>query len=203
MIKLLFLVGILLPGVAAPAERVVLVLGDSLSAGYGLTQGQGWVWLLQDRLKTLDYPHRVLNASISGDTTGGGLARLPRLLARERPEVLIIELGANDGLRGHGFEQIRENIGRLIESGRRAGAKVLLVGARLPPNYGAAYSQGFQALYRDLAVEYDVALTPRLLADVAEDRRWMQPDGLHPTAAAQPRLLDNVWPQLEPLLRDP
>ena len=198
---MLLFIGILLPQLGASAESVVLVLGDSLSAGYGLAPNQGWVWLLQDRLTEQGYPQRTLNASISGDTTGGGLTRLPALLARHQPEILIIELGANDGLRGHGFEQIHANLAELIKLGRQAGAKVLLVGIRLPPNYGAAYIERFQALYQDLARESGVALTPHLLAGVAEHRQLMQPDGLHPTAEAQPRLLDNVWPELRQLLR--
>ena len=177
------------------------MLGDSLSAGFGLAQDQGWVRLLQDRLSERGYPQRTLNASVSGDTTGGGLTRLPRLLARNQPEILIIELGANDGLRGHGLEQVRANLAEMIRLGRQAGAKILLVGVRLPPNYGAAYIERFQALYQGLAQEFEIPLIPRLLAGVAEHRHLMQPDGLHPTAEAQPRLLDNVWPNLEQLLR--
>ena len=177
------------------------MLGDSLSAGYGLARDQGWVRLLQERLTERGYPQSTLNASVSGDTTGGGLTRLPELLARYRPEVLVVELGANDGLRGHGLEQIHANLSEIIRLGRQAGAKISLIGVRLPPNYGAAYIERFQALYQDLARELGTALTPRLLAGVAEHRHLMQPDGLHPTAEAQPMLLDNVWPQLEPLLR--
>ncbi len=200
---MLLFIGILLPGSGISAEPVILVLGDSLSAGYGVAHQQGWVWLLQDRLARSGYPYRVINASISGDTTGGGLTRLPQLLAKHQPEILIIELGANDGLRGHGYEQIRENLTELIRLGQQAGAKIQLIGVRLPPNYGAAYIERFQGLYQDLAREHGVALTPHLLAGVAEDRDLMQPDGLHPSTQAQPLLLDNVWPALKQLLDHP
>lgn len=179
---------------------VVLVLGDSLSAGYGLSRESGWVSLLGVRLASRGYPQRVVNASVSGDTTAGGLTRLPQLLERHAPTVLVIELGANDGLRGLRFEQIDHNLTRLIGLGREAGARVLLLGTRLPPNYGAAYSERFQAIYPAVARREGVALVPRLLAGVAEDRSLMQEDGLHPTAESQSRLLDTVWPQLEPLL---
>jgi acyl-CoA thioesterase-1 len=185
---------------------VVLVLGDSLSAAYGLPTDQGWVALLGQRLSGQGLPHQVINASVSGETTGGGLTRLPALLERHRPRVVIVQLGANDGLRGFGFDQIAGNLTRLIDLSRAAGAKVLLVGMRLPPNYGAAYTEGFQAIFPAVAEQTGAALVPRLLAGVAEDWGLMQPDGLHPTAEAQPRLLENVWPHLLPLLeatRDP
>lgn len=180
---------------------VILVLGDSLSADYGLPAGSGWVSLLEQRLVERGYPHRVINASVSGDTTAGGLTRLPSLLLRHRPAVLVIELGANDGLRGLAFEEIESNLTSLIRLGREADARVLLVGTRLPPNYGAAYTERFQAIYPAVATREEVALVPRLLAGVAEDWSLMQADGLHPTAQAQRRLLDNVWPVMEPLIR--
>jgi len=182
---------------------VILVLGDSLSAAYGLSLGDGWVALLSARLREQGFPHQVVNASVSGETTGGGLTRLTPLLERHRPQIVIVQLGANDGLRGLGFDQIRTNLNRLIERSREAGAQVLLVGLRLPPNYGAAYIDGFQAVFPAVAEQTGVALAPRLLAGVAEDWGLMQPDGLHPTAAAQPRLLENVWPHLLPLLAAP
>lgn len=203
MIRLLLLAGVLLPAMTFPAgEPVVLVLGDSLSAGYGLPRERGWVWLLGERLAARGDPHRVINASVSGDTTAGGLTRLPPLLARHSPAVLVIQLGANDGLRGLGLEEIEGNLTSLVRLGKAAGARVLLVGTRLPPNYGAAYSERFQSLFTAVAGREEVPLVPRLLAGVAEQWELIQADGLHPTAAAQSLLLDNVWPSLEPLVRD-
>lgn len=179
-----------------------MVLGDSLSAAYGLAREEGWVALLAERVEGRGYPHEVINASVSGDTTAGGLTRLPALLKRHRPQVLIVQLGANDGLRGFGFGEIAGNLTRIIERARDAGAQVLLVGIRLPPNYGAAYTERFQAIYPAVAERQQVPLVPRLLEGVAQDWELMQPDGLHPTAQAQPRVLENVWPKLEPLLRE-
>ena len=181
---------------------MILVLGDSLSAGYGLSRESGWVQLLQHRLDDRGFPHRVVNASLSGDTTAGGLTRLPALLERHRPALLVIELGANDGLRGISFEEIDNNLTRMTALGLEFGARVLIVGTRLPPNYGAAYTDRFQALFKDVAEREGAAWVPRLLAGVAEDWDLMQADGLHPSAGAQPRLLDNVWPALEPLMRE-
>jgi acyl-CoA thioesterase-1 len=199
----------LLAGLCAPAWSVasepptILVLGDSLSAAYGLSREDGWVALLAARLREQELPHEVVNASVSGETTGGGLTRLPPLLERHRPQIVIVQLGANDGLRGLGFDQISANLTRLIALSREAGARVLLVGLRLPPNYGAAYTEGFQAVFPAVAEQTGVALAPRLLAGVAEHWGLMQPDGLHPTAEAQPRLLENVWSHLLPLLAAP
>lgn len=181
---------------------MILVLGDSLSAGYGLRRESGWVGLLERRLADRDYPHRVVNASVSGDTTAGGLSRLPPLLERHSPAVLIVELGANDGLRGISFGEIDANLTRLVRLGKQSGARVLVLGNRLPPNYGAAYANRFQALFEAVAEREQVAWIPRLLAGVADDRELMQADGLHPKAQAQPRILENVWPSLDPLIRD-
>ncbi len=181
-------------------EPVVLVLGDSLSAGYGIPLAQGWVSLLQARIEAADFPHRVVNASISGDTTAGGLARLLPLLEEYRPAVVVIELGANDGLRGFSPDRIEAALGELITLAQGAGSRVLVVGVRLPPNYGAAYSERFQRIFADVAGRFSVASVPRLLDGVAEEPALMQPDGLHPLAAAQPLLLDNVWPTLMPLI---
>lgn len=200
--RMLLIAGMLLPGaLAAAAEpRAIVVLGDSLSAAYGLPMERGWVALLGARLTDAGLAYRVVNASISGDTTGGGLTRLPQVLERERPAVVVIALGANDGLRGIPLGQIEDNLKALVRLVRGAGAKVLLVGVRLPPNYGAAYTDGFQATLRGVADGDQAPLVPDLLAGVADDWRLMQADGLHPTAEAQPRILDNVWPGLEPLL---
>lgn len=186
----------------AGGEPLVLVLGDSLSAAYGLSRERGWVSLLAERLEAQGHPHRVINASVSGDTTAGGRARLPPLLERHRPNVLIIELGANDGLRGLGFDEIDANLTELVRLGLEAGAKVLLVGVRLPPNYGAAYTERFQAVFPAVSRREGVSLVPYLLAGVGERRDLMQQDDLHPTGEAQPLLLDNVWPGLEPLLQE-
>lgn len=201
---MLLLASLLVPEIlGAAGEPVVLVLGDSLSAGYGLPRERGWVRLLDQRLNELGYPHRAVNASISGDTTASGLTRLPSLLERHKPEVLVIQLGANDGLRGLGFEEIDANLTRLVRLGREAGVQVLLVGIRLPPNYGAAYIERFQALFPAVAAREQVPLVPRLLAGVADHWELMQADGLHPIGDAQPQLLDNVWSGLEPLIGVP
>ena len=180
---------------------MILVLGDSLSAAYGIPAEQGWVSLLQRRLAERGFPHRVSNASISGDTTSGGLSRLPAALERDRPAIVIVELGANDGLRGQPLMEMSQNLARIIELARQAGARVALAEMRIPPNYGPLYTQKFQATFGELAKRYDIALIPFLLNGVAGNRALIQDDGLHPGAEAQPRILDNVWPTLEPLLK--
>ena len=194
-------VGICLLSAAASATPKIVVLGDSLSSAYGIEQRQGWVALLQQRLRAEGHGHEVVNASITGDTTRGGLTRLPATLERERPAVLIIELGGNDGLRGLGLEQTRDNLQEMIAMGRSAGARLLLLGVRLPQNDGRDYGEKFHRIYLDLAGQHGVALVPFFLAGVAETRAMMQPDGIHPGAEAQPRILDNIWPQLVPLLQ--
>jgi acyl-CoA thioesterase-1 len=185
------------PSSAAPA---ILILGDSLSAAYGIDIDEGWVRLLEERLKKRGLNVRVVNASISGETTAGGLGRLPALLVQHRPAVLVIQLGANDGLRGLSLDALRGNLVGLVQLGRKSGSRILLVGIQLPPNYGAAFNDGFQAVFRSVAASQQVPLVPSLLTGVAEDWSLMQADGLHPTAQAQPRILDNVWPELSPLL---
>ncbi len=187
------------PGAPTPSSTL-LVLGDSLSAAYGIRVEQGWVARLQARLSAKGYGHRVVNASVTGETTGGGLARLPRALKQHRPAIVIVELGGNDGLRGLPVADIRRNLESIIDRSQRAGARVLLVGMRIPPNYGPAYTGKFHALYGELARKHRVALVPFLLEDVALDERLMQPDGIHPTAGAQPQLLAAVWLYLVPLL---
>ncbi len=192
----------LVPAAAlAAAEPVILLVGDSLGAGYGVPLDRAWAALLQARLKAEGLPQRLVDASISGDTSRGGLARLPEALKRHRPSILIIELGGNDGLRGISPQEMKSNLGRMIELARAAGARVLLVGMRLPPNYGLAFTERFERVYHELAKERGVPLVPFLLEGVATDRALMQPDGIHPNAAGQPRVLDNLWPYLEPLLR--
>ena len=185
---------------SVPAAPTILVLGDSLSAAYGLDIEEGWVHLLEGRIKERGLDDKVVNASISGETTVGGLSRLPALLARLRPAVLVIQLGANDGLRGLSLDALRGNLSQLVQLGRASGSRVLLVGIQLPPNYGAAFNSGFQAVFQSVADSQQVPLVPSLLTGVAEDWSLMQADGLHPTAKAQPRILDNVWPGLLPLL---
>ncbi|MEJ2632824.1 MAG: arylesterase [Acidihalobacter sp.] len=188
------------PWAAAGEQRDILVLGDSLSAGYGLDPRAGWVSLLQQRLHQQGYRYRVINASVSGDTTSGGLQRLPKALERYHPALLIIELGGNDGLRGTPLQVMRGNLRRLIGLGRDAGARVLLLGVRLPPNYGPAYVSAFENVYAQVARETHTPLVAHLLRGVATDRALMQADGIHPKARAQQRLLDNVWTALRPLL---
>ena len=178
----------------------VLVVGDSISAALGLESSQGWVSLLEKRLVEKGYDKQVVNASISGDTSAGGLSRLPALLAEHKPELVIIELGGNDGLRGQPPAQLQQNLAGMIDSSRAQGAAVLLLGMRLPPNYGARYTSAFAKVYSDLAEQKLVPLVPFFLEGVGGVPELMQPDGIHPQANAQPRLLENVWPTLEPLL---
>lgn len=185
---------------ALAAERTVLVMGDSLSAAYGLPPEQGWVALLAERLRTEAPGWRVANASISGETTAGGASRIAGELQRHQPDVVVIELGANDGLRGLDLAQTRANLERMVTAAKTAGAQVLLLGMRIPPNYGPDYTQGFERNYQALAEEHDVALLPFLLEPIAMDRDAFQADNLHPVADAQPKLRDHVWPALAPLL---
>lgn len=199
------LAGLLLPlppaGAAAPARPTLLVVGDSLSAGYGLETGAGWVDLLRKRLETRRPAWDVVNASVSGDTTAGGLARLPALLTRDRPQLVIIELGGNDALRGLSLADTRANLTRMVALSRKAGARVLLVGMQIPPNYGPTYTRRFAAIFPAVAKAEKTALVPFLLAGVVSHPDWFQADNIHPTAKAQPVLLDTVWPHLLPLLR--
>jgi acyl-CoA thioesterase-1 len=189
---------------AAPAwgaQSVILVWGDSLSAGYGLPQGTGWVDLLQQKLAAEKRNYRVVNGSISGETTLGGRNRLDAALRTHRPRAVIIALGANDGLRGQSIDSMVENLSAMARSARSAGARVLLVGMRIPPNYGPQYTQKFHAAFADVAKAQKVPLVPFLLEGFAERRELFQSDGIHPTQAAQPLMLETVWRKLEPLLR--
>jgi acyl-CoA thioesterase-1 len=178
----------------------VLVVGDSISAALGLDTRQGWVSLLQNRLQEGGFAHRVVNASISGDTSAGGLARLPALLSQHQPQLVIIELGGNDGLRGQPPAQLQQNLARMVDAATASGAKVLLLGMRLPPNYGQRYTQAFAQVFSDVAADKQVPLVPFLLEGVGGVPGMMQADGIHPAVAAQPQMLENVWPTLEPLL---
>lgn len=190
----------LAPPALAAGPRVILVMGDSLSAAYGLDPAQGWVALLQQRLKAQGYDYTVVNASISGETTSGGLTRLPDALKQHPPAVVVLELGANDGLRGEPIQVMHDDLAKMVTASRAAGAKVLLVGMLLPPNYGGPYTQAFAASFKDLAKQYRLPLVPFLLSGVAEHREIMQADGLHPLASGEPKVLDNVWTYLKPLL---
>ena len=187
--------------VGGRAATTVLVLGDSLSAAHGIAQNQGWVSLLQQRITAEGNKARVINASISGETTWGGRNRISELLDRHRPGILIVELGGNDGLRGLPIVDIRANLDYIINAAKGQGAKVLLLGMRLPPNYGPAYTRDFQDSYARLAAQHGAALVPFMLEGFAEDNSAFQADGIHPTAAAQTRILDNVWPALQRLLK--
>lgn len=187
---------------ALAAERTLLVLGDSLSAGYGMAREQGWVSLLSSRVRDRHPDWDVVNASMSGETTAGGAARIAAELSAHRPDLLLLELGANDALRGLPLEQAQANLQRIIDQARGAGATVLLVGMRIPPNYGRAYTEAFEAMYRTLAEQPGVTLLPFLLEPIALEREAFQPDNVHPVAEVQPRLLEHVWPALEPLLAE-
>lgn len=185
---------------AYSASKSILVLGDSLSAEYGLARGEGWVHLLQKKLATEKITATIVNASISGETTSGGKARLPALLAKHQPAIVIIELGANDALRGLSLDATQENLRSMISSAKDAKAKVLLVGMQIPPNYGGDYTKQFAALFPKLAKENKSTLVPFMLQGIAEKPELFQADRIHPSAAAHPKILNNIWPQLKPLL---
>ncbi len=191
------------PPLFAAEPPVLAIVGDSISAAYGLPNGVGWVALLQDRLKEKHYSYRVVNASISGDTTAGGRSRLQGLLEAYHPAIVVIEMGGNDGLRGSDLKATRANLEAMIALAKRSGAKVLLVGMRLPPNYGSNYAHQFAAMYADAAQAQKVALVPFLFQGFAERDDMFQYDRIHPVAAAQPMMLENVWPELLPLLDKP
>lgn len=190
-------------GLPAQAQRgtpVLLIVGDSISAGYGLPPDRGWAQLLRERLKAGGYRYTVVNASITGDTTAGGRARLPALLREHHPAIVVIELGGNDGLRGGDVNAMRNNLDAMVTMAQKAGARVMIVGMRMPPNYGPTYTRQFAAAYNDVARVRGVPLVPFFFEGFAESDEWFQPDRVHPTLAAQPRLLDNVWPTLKSLL---
>jgi len=182
------------------AKQTLLVMGDSLSAAYNLPTEQGWVALTAARMKTTHPDWQVVNASISGETTSGGISRLPAALQRHKPNLVIIELGGNDGLRGLPLAQTRSNLQAMIRLSKKQGAKVLLIGIQMPPNYGAAYTKGFSSIYTDLAKQEKVTLLPFLLQPIALDRSYFLPDQMHPNAKGQVKIRDHVWPALEPML---
>lgn len=205
MLRRAFVVAILAFAIAAriasaESSSVILVLGDSISAGYGLPAGSGWVSLLQERLKQEHRPHTVVNASVSGDTTAGGRARLEALLTRYRPAITVIELGGNDGLRGGSVDAMRQNLDAMTAAAQKAGSRVLLIGMRMPPNYGQAYVERFDATFAEVAKAHKTALVPFLFEGFGENEAMFQPDRIHPVVAAQSKLLDNVWRELKPML---
>jgi acyl-CoA thioesterase-1 len=201
LVRALIAAALLVICAPAFAARTVLVFGDSLSAAYGLSPEQGWVHLLAERVKRSSPGWNVVNASISGETTAGGLRRLPEDLKRHKPALVVIALGANDALRGQPIAGIRDNLEKMIRLARQARAEPVLVGLMIPPNYGIDYAAQFRDAYPELAAKRKVALVPFLLDGIAEKPELFQADQLHPTAAAQPRILDTVWKTLEPLLR--
>ncbi len=178
----------------------ILVLGDSLSGAYGININEGWVALLQQQIINQGYDYKVINASVSGDTTRTGLNRINSALKSHKPEIVIIALGGNDGLRGLAFSEIENSLGSIIESCKKGHVEILLVGVRMPPNYGTVYNKQFTELYQNLAKRYDIALVPRMLNQVAEHHELMQQDGMHPKAEAQPQVMKNVWTGLKPIL---
>jgi acyl-CoA thioesterase-1 len=200
--RLLAVLVLIVASASAYAQApVILVFGDSISAGYGLRLEQGWVELLKTRLQSQGYGYQVVNASVSGETTAGGLARLPRALELHHPKIVILELGGNDGLRALPIAQMRGNLTQMVTLATAIGAKVLLLGMRMPPNYGPEYTRQFALVFSDLASEKKIPSVPFLLNDIALSPNLLQGDDIHPNALGQPILLDNVWPALKPLLR--
>ncbi len=186
---------------AVASDRTILVFGDSLSAAYGIRPEQGWVALLTQRLQLQGYGYQIINASVSGETTDGGLQRLPRALQLHQPGIVVLELGANDALRGLPLSGTRANLTQMVRLSQEAGARVLLVGIRIPPNYGPRYTEEFASVFPELAKQYHLPLVPFLLQDVALNPARMQEDGMHPNVAGEAPVLDTVWPYLKPLLK--
>jgi acyl-CoA thioesterase-1 len=186
---------------AVASDRTILVFGDSLSAAYGIRPEQGWVALLTQRLQSQGYGYEIINASVSGETTSGGLQRLPRTLQLHRPGIVVLELGGNDGLRGLPLTTTRDNLGQMIRLSQQVGAQLLLVGIRMPPNYGPRYTEEFAGMFPALAKQYHVPLVPFILQNVAQDPSRMQEDGVHPNALGEPQVLETLWPYLKPLLK--
>ncbi len=201
MFRIILFLGFLVIVAPASAEPTLLVLGDSLSAGYGIDTKRGWVTLLQHRMQQKGYRYKLVNASISGDTSAGALARLPKTLQRNKPTIIIVAIGGNDGLQGLPLGEMKKNLSRIIALGKKQGATVLLLGIRLPPNYGPAYTDVFHKTYKQVARQNRVPLVPRFLQGVAGNSELMQLDGVHPRAEGQPRMLDNIWPRLKLMLK--
>ncbi len=196
----ILLAGLLFVLSSNASANTIVVYGDSISAAYGLAPQEGWVSLLEARLQD-DFPqYEVINASVSGETTGGGVTRLPKTLEVHQPDVFVLELGGNDGLRGYPIDKIRTNIESMITGALDTGSRVLLIGMVLPPNYGKRYTTAFEGVFADLAAKYELPFVPFLLDGVATQSELVQRDGIHPTAEAQPRMLEDIWPSLVPLL---
>lgn len=203
IISLLVIIMSLYPLVARSAEEAtntLLVYGDSLSAAYGIQEAQGWVTLLESRLNEENWPYKLINGSVSGETTTGGLERLPAMLSNYQPDLVILELGGNDGLRGLPLETLKANLKKMISLIRAEGGEVLLTGIQIPPNYGPRYTEPFFSLYTEISEEDSLALVPFLIEGIPQQPELMQNDGIHPKAEAQIMILDNVWPYLEPML---
>jgi acyl-CoA thioesterase-1 len=191
----------LCPAAVNAAGKTILVFGDSLSAGYGLAISRGWVALLEEKLKRERIDYSVANASVSGETSAGGRARIDAALERSRPAVVIVELGGNDALRGMPISQMKSNLAAIVERSKRSGARVLLVGMRMPPNFGADYVRAFEGAYKEVSQQEKVALVPFMLEGFGDDLDYFQPDRIHPNERAQPLILDTIWPKLAPLLK--
>ncbi|UCZ57791.1 arylesterase [Desulfurispirillum indicum] len=196
LLTALMVMGILFAVASAQPTPKILIVGDSIAAGYGVAESEAWVNLLQERLRKQGFPHQIINAAISGDTSASGASRIDDLLQRHQPQLVVIELGGNDGLRGLPLDHIRQNLVTMIERSRNAGARVVLVGMQIPPNYGPRYADAFARLFPDLAAEYDTALVERFLEEVGQNPTLMQSDGIHPATAAQPLLMERIWPVL-------
>lgn len=199
-IAILWICSLTAAAAATTSSHTILIVGDSLSAGYGINVEAGWVALLNRRLQQQAYEYRVVNASVSGETTGGGRARLTQLLDYNKPEILILELGSNDGLRGLPLKQVRDNLTNMIQAAQGRRIRVLLIGMQMPPNYGQAYTDGFSSMYTELAQSFKLSLVPFLMDGVALDASLMQGDNMHPNERGQPKLLENVWTKLKPML---
>ena len=199
--RILLLLVLALPFTAS--AQIILIVGDSLSSAYGIPVDQGWVSLLQQRLSTKNHPYRIVNASISGDTTANALARLPQALNDHKPAIVVIELGGNDGLRGLSLKAMKNNLSSMIIKAKDSGAKVMLIGVQLPPNYGPKFTDKFQAIFHELARRYKIVLQPSLVEGIGTDRNMMQQDGIHPNAIAQPFIRDRIWEKLNQLLNKP
>jgi acyl-CoA thioesterase-1 len=198
---LLLSIVLLIPFGVLAAEQSILVFGDSISAAYGMAQGRGWVALLGERLKREQPDYSVVNASVSGETSSGGVARISAALNKHRPKLVILELGGNDGLRGLPVAEMKKNLATIIERSQKSGARVMLVGMRMPPNYGAQYTQGFESAFDELARRYKTPLVPSLMEGFGENYELFQSDRIHPTEAAQPLMAERVWKTLRPMLK--
>lgn len=200
-LSLLFLNFVAWSGLVFAENAKIMVYGDSLSAAYGIPQQQGWASLLQKKLDAERYQYKVINTSISGETTSGGASRIQRALAQNKPNIVILELGANDGLRGLPIQEMTSNLNTIIQQSKKSGAKILLLGMKIPPNYGPQYTKRFSQSYVQLSQQHNIPLVPFMLENIAAKVHLIQDDGLHPNATAQPLVLDNIWPQLKPLLK--